>query len=80
MNPRPFVSGKVSKIGEYRIEIGKVRCGHGFYIVTLTHSITHSGGQHCSLPLIGGKLQKQSFCCIEFVIMVYTTRNFYVVL
>ena len=30
----PFVSGKVSKIGEYRIEIGKVRCGLGFYCYT----------------------------------------------
>ena len=77
MNPRPFVSSKVSKIGEYRIEIEKDRCGLGFYNVTLTHSITHSDGQHCSLRLRGGKLQKQSFCCIQFVIMVYTTRNFY---
>ena len=28
------------KIGEYRIEIGRVRCGRGFYCYT--HSITHS--------------------------------------
>ena len=43
-------------------------------------TLTHSDRQHCRLRLRRGKLQKQSFCCIQFVIMAYTTRNFYVVL
>ena len=36
------VSEEVSKIGEYRIEIGKVRCGLGFHCYTHTHSLSHS--------------------------------------
>ena len=54
------VSGKVSKIGDYRNEIGKVRCSLVFYCYTylLTHSLSHSDGQHGSLRLRGGKLQK----------------------
>jgi len=32
------VSGETSKIREYRVEIGKVRCGLGFYCYT--HSLT----------------------------------------
>ena len=39
---------EVAEIGEYRIEIGRVRYGH-----------THSEGQHSSLRLRGSKLQKQ---------------------
>ena len=35
------VSGETSKIREYRVEIGKVRCGRGFYCYT--HSLTYSG-------------------------------------
>ena len=50
------VSGKVSKIGDYRIEIGKVRCSLLFYCYT--YSLSHSDGQHGSLCLRGGKLQK----------------------
>ena len=35
------VSGQLYEIGEYRIEIGKVRCGHGLqcYTYSLTHSL-----------------------------------------
>ena len=57
-----FVSG-VSKIGEYRIEICRVRCGLGFYCYT--HSLTYSEGQHSRLHLRGSKLQKGQKCLIR---------------
>ena len=46
------VSEEVSKIGECRIEIGRVRCGLGF------HCYTHSEGQHSNLRRRDSKLQK----------------------
>ena len=52
-------SGEVSEVGEYRIQIGRVHCGLGFYcyIHLLTHSLRRTA---CSLRLRGSKLQNWS--------------------
>ena len=41
------VSGDFSRIGEYRIEIGRVRCGLGFYC----YSLAHAEARHSSVRL-----------------------------
>ena len=43
------VSGKISKIRECRIEIGKVPCGLGFYCYT--HSITRASVANAKRPV-----------------------------
>ena len=54
---------KGGKIGEYRVKIGRVRCGLGFYCYT--HSLTHSLTQKDSIvayAFLGSKLQKTELC------------------